>query len=219
MSLSKEFIFIIPAFNEESSILHVVTKALKIGAVLVVNDNSSDQTKKIVETTDAYLLSNQTNLGYEKSLVEGLRWSISKGFKYGITIDGDGQLNPNYGPVFLEELKNDYDLVIGARNNKPRISERVSGLIASVFFKINDPFCGLKGYNLEILSQSEELWSMNSIGTELAIRMIKGNRRFKQVEIDVFEREGESKFGSNTISLNFRFIYLFIRTLILSKPI
>lgn len=218
MSNNKNCVFVIPAYNEEATIKTVVKQALVYSEVIVIDDCSTDETKNIVLNTSARLFSNNENIGYERSIVEGLNRAISLGFKYAITLDGDGQLNPSYFREFYTTLLG-CDMVIGIRNSKPRFSEKIAGFISFVLFRVNDPFCGLKGYNLELLKKTDNLFSTNSIGTELFLRMAKGRRKIKQIKINVNKRNGHSTFGKNSFYLNLKFLYYFIRTLFTTKPI
>ena len=215
----KELVFLIPAYNESNTILSVVNSALKYGDVMVVNDCSNDETANIVSKTDALLINNEVNLGYEKSLVVGIRKGIELGYKYLITLDGDGQLNPHKTFEILNLLKTNA-IVVGNRNSKARISEIIAGHISRILFGFQDPFCGLKGYSLKYLSDTTNLYSQESIGTELLIRMAKGQRPISELNIEVIDRQGtQSTFGTNSIKLNIKFLYYFIRIIVKGEKI
>ena len=69
---------IIPAFNEANTIANVITSALTLGDVIVVNDCSEDNTKEKIVQSEAILIDNEVNLGYEKSIAVGLRYALDK---------------------------------------------------------------------------------------------------------------------------------------------
>lgn len=218
ISYKKNSVFIIPVYNEESTICSVVQKALIYSDVIVIDDCSTDNTKKEILKTSAIAIFKDQNIGYEKAIVEGLKKAISLGYTYAITLDGDGQLNPAYFEKFYSSIQNS-EIVIGIRNSRPRHSEKIAGLITFILFGIYDPFCGLKGYNLNTLKKVKNLYTTKSIGTELLLRLAKGKKRVKQINIIVNERNGESTFGKNSFALNLSFLFHFTKTLITSKPI
>ena len=52
----KELLIIIPALNEEKTIKKIIQKTKIFGDVLVVNDGSIDETKKIAKKNELWLL-------------------------------------------------------------------------------------------------------------------------------------------------------------------
>lgn len=215
--LNSALAIIIPAFNEEKSIAKVIEESKIFGHVIVVNDNSNDQTKKIAQKTGATVINNKTNQGYELAIVQGLEYSIQNKYQFAITIDADGQLPVTKITEFYNELVKN-DLVVGDRFSKPRISENIAALIAKSLYGLRDPFCGMKGYNLKTL-QGVDLWTAESIGTEIAIRMLKGGKKLSNLSINTSERMDESKFGKNSLKLNAHFLISFLKTILFSKPI
>ena len=75
-----QVIILIPCFNEEKTIINICKKAQNFGTVLVVNDNSTDKTKNLLQEKKINFISNTRNLGYEKSLIKGFNY-IFKNFK------------------------------------------------------------------------------------------------------------------------------------------
>ena len=71
---------IIPAFNEDATILRVVDSVKEYGCPIVVNDGSTDNTENIVHSfmDDRIIyIKNDTNLNISNSLNKGI--SIAKG--------------------------------------------------------------------------------------------------------------------------------------------
>lgn len=110
---------IIPAFNEEENISSIINKTKKIfddmeHEIIVVDDGSTDSTKERVRATDAVLIEHKENLGYGRSLKDGIR--AAKYDTVGI-IDADGSYAPKDLLKLLPELEN-CDMVIGKREGK-----------------------------------------------------------------------------------------------------
>lgn len=111
---------IIPTYNNAGTILDVVTRALAQGLpVIVVNDGCTDRTAALLEEAALPLtvLTHERNRGKGFALRTGLEHARKAGFRYAITLDGDGQHYPEDLPRFLEAVADHPGaLVLGSRN-------------------------------------------------------------------------------------------------------
>ena len=88
---------VIPCFNEEKGIVNVVNSLPKNDSeIIVVDNNSSDQTAEIARQAGAKIVP-ETQKGYGYALKKGFASAIGE---YIITLDGDGQYPANQ----VEEL-------------------------------------------------------------------------------------------------------------------
>ena len=204
---------LIPAFNEESTIGAVVRKSLHYGQPFVVDDGSIDNTAKHAKENGAEIIKNKKNLGYDRSIIKGLMLIKKKKYKFVITIDADGQHSVNDLKKFISSYQQNYDLVIGFRENYQRFSEYIFSLAGILLWKIKDPLCGMKGYRLSILKSKFFLKLEQSIGTEIAIRVIKDKKKFIQHPIKIRLRKDHSRFG-NGFFVNIKMIKILIKLII-----
>lgn len=89
-----DVLIVIPAFNEEQNIDMVLDDIIRTNTdtdVLVVNDGSTDRTQEIVCQRNFEIVSHSYNRGYGAALQTGFRYAVSKGYKYVIQFDADGQ--------------------------------------------------------------------------------------------------------------------------------
>jgi glycosyltransferase involved in cell wall biosynthesis len=93
---------LIPAYNEERSIAVVVRKALQYLPVLVVDDGSHDGTVSAASQAGAAVISHQKNEGKGASLMTGFTQALQQGSDFVITLDADGQHDPQEIPAFLQ---------------------------------------------------------------------------------------------------------------------
>ncbi|NOU45987.1 MAG: DUF2062 domain-containing protein [Bacteroidales bacterium] len=110
---------LLPTYNNSGTIAGVMDGIYEITKdLIVVNDGSTDDTAAILTQYPAIqLISYPENRGKGNALLTGFRYAISKGYKYAITIDSDGQHNPADIRAFAEKLlKTDDALIIGERN-------------------------------------------------------------------------------------------------------
>lgn len=200
---------IIPAFNEEKSIFFVIKKSLKYGDVIVINDGSNDNTKIISESAGAIVLNNKKPGGYDNALNKGFEFVANKNYHFAVTIDADGQHDPLCIPKLLNKIRLGFDLVIGKRQKKARISEHIFSFYTQNFWNISDPLSGLKAYKLEIYHELGYFDSYYSIGTEMLLFSLKSGFKVCEETIEVKPREGKSRFG-NLIKANYKILKSFI---------
>ncbi len=192
-----EVAIIIPAFNEELTIKKVINEIKKYGNIFVVDDCSNDNTSKYSIKSGAFVIRNEKNLGYEKSIDVGFKFAVkNKNIKVIITYDGDDQFNPNDIPLFLQHIDNGADIVIGKRKKMQRFSESIFSFYTQFKYHIKDPLCGLKAYKVWVYDELGYFDSYRSTGTELLLFALKISARLKEQKIDIKKRMGEAKFGS-----------------------
>lgn len=107
---------VIPAYNEEKTVASVVKAAKKYGDVIVVDDCSGDRTFQEAKKAGAFVIRHETNGGLGKSLRTGFTKALKMQGDVVITLDADGQHDPDDIPNFLEKMENGYDFVIGRRD-------------------------------------------------------------------------------------------------------
>jgi len=133
-SRADRLLAIVPAFNEEATVGHVVRSLLSLGHdVLVVNDGSIDQTPVYAAREGAVVLSLPVNLGVGGALRAGFRYAVEKNYQAVVQIDADGQ-HPvaQIGDLQRAAREHRAQLVIGSRflstasTLKPSTARRVS---------------------------------------------------------------------------------------------
>ena len=93
---------LIPAHNEEKTIRSVVEGALAhVDHVLVINDGSTDGTVAALEGLPVEIVDHADNRGKGWRLAEGLDHAIAQGAGAVLTLDADGQHDPQDIPAFI----------------------------------------------------------------------------------------------------------------------
>ena len=183
-----EVAIIIPAFNEEKSIEDVVTSCSKYGKVIVVNDGSIDKTSLLATKAGALVLNHVKTKGYDDALNTGFNYAFKKNYKYFITIDADGQHDPACITSFIKKCNSGFDIVVGNRKTKARISEILFDFYTRIFWSISDPLSGLKVYKNNIYKRLGYFDSYQSIGTELVLFALKKGYKVANIEINIRKR-------------------------------
>jgi glycosyltransferase involved in cell wall biosynthesis len=208
MILNKDIIFVIPAFNEDKTLPIIISSLKRYGNIVVVDDFSSDNTFSVAKRMGVFVLRNKRNIGYEKTLLRGLQWSKRKKYKWAITLDADGQHPLNSILIIKESISDNFDLIIGARNKLGRIAEYAIGGFFKIKWNISDPLSGLKAYKLK--KTNSFLTTYNSFGLEFLINLLNSNVVFKEIYIDVLDREDKSRLGS-VLKVNISMIKLLFK--------
>ena len=138
--MKKNILVIIPVFNEADSIGKVLGDIPKdlVSEIVVVNNNSTDETEKIATDFGATVLREEKK-GYGYACLKGIEYARSKSpeNRPGIIVFLDGDYS-DYPREMMQLIKpiteDDYDLVIGSRTTGNR--EKGSMLPQAVFGNI-----------------------------------------------------------------------------------
>ena len=113
--INMKSIVIIPALNEQAAIGSIVKRSLEYADdVLVIDDGSDDNTSRIASEAGARVIKHPNNWGKGVSLKDA--FGEVSGYDIVVTIDGDGQHNPDEIPLLMEPIREgSADLVNGSR--------------------------------------------------------------------------------------------------------
>jgi len=186
---------IIPAFNEGKTIGKVVSNIKDYGIAIVINDASTDQTALKALDAGAVLVDLENNEGYDGALNAGFSKAAELGCTYAITIDADDQHDPSLIPVFIAALEEGNTLVIGVRDKKARISEKLFAFMTNVLYGVRDPLCGMKGYRMSLYQERGYFDSYRSIGSEMMLYAVKKKYPYIQINVPISQRIDKPRFG------------------------
>lgn len=151
---SRDLLIVIPARNEALTIGKVLSSLSATGwnDVLVVNDQSTDETANIAQAHGAQVLSPVLPVGAWGGMQAGIRYALQHGYQAVITMDADGQHEVDEIPTLLK-VREQADLVVGA------FPERASRLRQIAW----DWFRHLAGFDLRDLTSGFRLYSRQAI--------------------------------------------------------
>jgi glycosyltransferase involved in cell wall biosynthesis len=114
---TERVIALIPAFQEGPRIGAVVTATRRHLPVVVVDDGSTDDTADVAAAAGATVLRQIPNAGKGAALRAGFRQALADGAAAVVTLDADGQHDPDEIPAFLAAFAASRpELVIGQRD-------------------------------------------------------------------------------------------------------
>ncbi len=114
-----KILLIVPAYNEQDNIISTV-RDLRDNCpemdILVVNDCSKDQTKKILLEQGINFLDLSCNLGIGGAVQAGYRYALANQYDIAIQFDGDGQHEARYLRDLADRIiHHQADIAIGSR--------------------------------------------------------------------------------------------------------
>ena len=94
---------LIPAYNAQETLGSVLRKINSIHLdTLVINDGSSDETKRVASENGAQILEHPLNFGKGAALQTGFQYILQKDYQVVVTLDADGQHDPSEIPSLLK---------------------------------------------------------------------------------------------------------------------
>ena len=195
--MKSNILVIIPCYNEEKTIRDIILQ-LKNYKILIVNDNSTDNSEEIIKNMNIDFISHNSNLGYDQAILTGIKEAIKKKYEIICTFDADGQHNNlDLERMIKIFLKDDLDLLIGKRKKVLRFSERLFNFYTDKKYGISDIFCGLKIYKLKTCKTYLKDFKENNLGINVALKLVKNGVRFKELSINENKRFDKSRIGSD----------------------
>jgi glycosyltransferase involved in cell wall biosynthesis len=186
---------VIPAYNEQNTIFDIVKKTKKYCSVIVVDDGSTDKTAEIAKKAGVIVIEHKENEGYGKSLIDAINEAIKRKANYIITLDADGQHNPDDIPKFIKALEEGYDIVAGSRflsekswgSWKRHLAIKALTFQAYIFsgLKLTDIQSGFRAYNTNIFKKISLKNTGMGFSVELPIKAKKLGYKFAEVPIEI----------------------------------
>ncbi len=195
----------IPAYNEESHIEKLVQSAKKhVDSVIVCDDGSTDNTAKIAKNAGAIVISHKQNQGYGASIISLFEYARDNNAEIMITLDGDGQHNPDQIPLLLNTItQHNVDVVIGSRflnqnTEAPGYRQRGIKIITSAAnygadLKVSDSQSGFRAYSKNAIDAIHPTEEGMSVSTEILLKISNKGLSLAEIPITISYEGDTSK--------------------------
>ena len=194
---------IIPAYNEQESILATVEKIKNCGYdYVVVNDGSKDDTLKICRENDINVLDLPQNLGIGGAVQVGHKYAWRYGYDIDVQVDGDGQHDPSFIPRLVELIQNGSDLAIGSRflerngGFRSTVMRRVGIAWLSFWLRlftgkrITDPTSGFRACGRRAINLFCKSYPMDYPEPESIAHALRAGLKVNEAPVSMLERQG-----------------------------
>jgi glycosyltransferase involved in cell wall biosynthesis len=213
MSEKSSYLAIIPAYNESSTLAHVLTGLREQAPEfdpLVVDDGSTDCTAEVASAYRARVLRVPFNLGIGGAVQAGFIYALENRYDYVAQVDADGQHDPGELRALraVMEGPDSLDMVCGSRfltqdYRYPAPVSRRTGIHIFAFLlsrivssPVSDPTSGFRLYNRRAIELFARDYPHDYPEVEAILMLHHHRLRMQEVPVRMHERGG----GRSSIS-------------------
>jgi glycosyltransferase involved in cell wall biosynthesis len=211
---AKRVVVVIPAFNEERTIVEVIQGLKQRGftTLIVVDDGSSDRTGELASHEGAIRLRHILNRGLGGSLGTGISAALRLGAEVIVTFDADGQHDPDNIMRLLEPVElGEAEVVIGSRMLDPRgmpYRRRMANWTANVVTYLlfggwtTDSQSGLRAFSSRAATRMRIITTGMEVSSEIIAETVRNRLKWKEVSVKaIYTDYSLSKGQSFTVGL------------------
>jgi glycosyltransferase involved in cell wall biosynthesis len=231
-STNPRIIICIPAFNESKNIADIIKKTQKYATeVIVCDDGSSDNTSEVANKSGATVIRHSSNRGYGSAISTLFRTAREKDADVMVTIDSDGQHDPDKIPDLISPLtEQGIDIVIGSRfltlHEKDRIPAYRSFGIKTItrlaqvasYGNLTDAQSGFRAYSKTALVKINLYEEGMAVSTEILLRAKEKSLQITEVPITV-NYDVERPSTHNPITHGIGVLYSLMQFISLRHPL
>jgi len=208
-----KYLTALPVFNEVDTVHQVLDQVTRYcDHVLVVDDGSTDGTSDALATrSDVTVLTHKENAGYGAALMSAFQFAIGNGYDAVVTIDCDGQHEPQRIQDLVDRLDSSHaDIVSGSRylkkfdlNSQPPaqrqwINQQVTHEINErLGFSITDAFCGFKAYRVPALKRLKLTETGYAMPLELWVQAACQELKVAEMAVPLIYLDENRTFGGD----------------------
>lgn len=201
----RKIIVIIPAYNEEDSIVSTYKKLQDLNEqvdYVIINDGSTDKTAEIIEENNLSCIPLVANLGIGGAVQTGYKYAFENNYDIAIQFDGDGQHDASYikniiSPIISDEV----DMVVGSRfiegkessfqsSKARRIGINLISFIIKIATgkKIYDTTSGFRAVNKKVIAEFAHNYPVEYPEPVSTVYLLKKGYRVSEIPVEMNER-------------------------------
>jgi glycosyltransferase involved in cell wall biosynthesis len=201
-----KFVIVIPVYNHAKSLRDVVLKALEVhDTVMVVDDGSTDGGLDTLKGLDIIVLQHPINRGKGAALLTAAKASRRLGMTHMVSIDADGQHNPDDFKRFVPLVKKDpHAIIVGKRDfqtmDVPGLS-RFGRHFSNFWLRlqtgqaVRDTQSGFRSYPLAVLERLKLRENGYAFEVEVLVKAAWAGIALREVDISVYYPPGSERIS------------------------
>ena len=203
------FLTALPVYNEVAHAGQVLDRVLEYSPdVLVVDDGSTDGTTELLAArNDIIHVRHEKNQGYGAALRTAFEYSLSHKYDVLVTIDCDGQHEPQRIPEFVA-ASSQAAIVSGSRYlqifddqsippaDRRRINMQITAeLNQRLGLNLTDAFCGFKAYRCQALAALDIAETGYAMPLEVWVQAARAGLSILELPVPLIYLDEERAFG------------------------
>ena len=220
-----KYLTALPVFNEVETACSVLDEVSQYcDQILVVDDGSSDGTSELLAARDdIFLVSHPVNKGYGAALVSAFNYAIENDYDVLVTIDCDGQHEPQRIQQFVTASQHTgADIVSGSRYLKsfdedsppPAQRRKINHQVTETLNErlnlgLTDAFCGFKAYKVDSLRRLHLQETGYAMPLELWVQAACAELSVVEVAVPLIYLDESRSFGGQLDQPQIRLAYYY----------
>ncbi len=214
---------VIPAYNEAGMIGTVIgdLKKAKYHNIVVVDDNSKDNTYKIAKKQKVHALRHVINRGQGAALRTGIEYALEQGADIIVTFDADGQHQTKDIEKMIKPVKEGkVDVTLGSRFLKQnqnvslirRSYLKVGALVIFLMYgiKLTDSHNGLRAFSRKAAQKIKIQGDRMEHASEIPEKIHKYKLKFREIPVDIKYTDYSIKHGQQFKTSAFKIFFKMI---------
>lgn len=207
--MNSRWLTALPVYNEVRYVDAVLDEVSEYSPdILVVDDGSTDGTGELLAArNDIQVVRHPENRGYGAGLISAFDFAARNGYDYLVTIDCDGQHEPQRIPEFVAACDG-VDIVSGSRylqhftgdSRPPADRQRINRQITQELnrrlgLKLTDSFCGFKAYRVAALASLRLTETGYAMPIELWVQAVAAGLTIVELPVPLIYLDESRSFG------------------------
>jgi glycosyltransferase involved in cell wall biosynthesis len=226
VNLNGRALAVVPAYNEVSTLGRVIASLREHAPeleILVIDDGSTDDTRRVAEASGVRVLRHPFNLGIGGAVQSGFQFALEHGYDYMIQVDADGQHDPGEVLKLFEVMQGPdrADMICGTRfatetGYMAPVSRR-TGIHMFAFLlsrllrqPVTDPTSGFRLYNRRAIAVFARDYPHDYPEVEAVLMLHHHRLTMREVPVRMFQRGG----GVSSITGSGKSFYYMVKVLL-----
>jgi len=207
--MNSRWLTALPVYNEVRYVDAVLDEVSDYSPeILVVDDGSTDGTGELLAARqDVHVVRHAKNRGYGAGLLTAFDFAVQNGYDYLVTIDCDGQHEPQRIPEFVAACDG-VDIVSGSRHlqhfagdsrppaDRQRVNRRITEELNSrLGLELTDAFCGFKAYRVDALTDLRLTETGYAMPIELWVQAVAAGLTIVEWPVPLIYLDESRSFG------------------------